>query len=113
MSTPIKLFVYTVKNLAASKSLFSKFLGVEPYADGPYYVGFRTGDQQEVGLVSNAQGRGPIGYVDVSDIKASLKTLMDAGATLQQDVKDVGGGMLVAELKDTSGNRLGLRQSPK
>src|ERR1035438_4785652 len=99
MKTAIKVIVYTVKDLPASKSLFSKYLGVEPYADSSYYVGFRIGDL-EVGLVPNAQGQGPIGYVDVPDIKASLKTLTDAGATLQQDVKVVGGGLLVAELRD-------------
>lgn len=97
MNAAIKLFVYTVKDLATSKSLFSKYLGVEPYADSSYYVGFRMGDQ-EVGLVPDAQGQGPIGCIDVTDIKASLKTLTDAGAILQQDVRDVGGGLLVAEL---------------
>ncbi len=112
MPNQIKLFVYTVRDLAASKSLFSKFLGVEPYAESPFYVGFRTGDQ-EVGLVPNAQDQGPIGYIDVPDIKASLKILKEAGATLQQDARDLGGGLLVAELKDPSGNRLGLRQPVK
>lgn len=112
MNTAIKLFVYTVHDLAASKSLFAKYLGVEPYVDGSYYVGFRMGDQ-EVGLVPNKQTQGPVGYIDVPDIKTSLKTLTDAGAILVQDVRDVGGGLLVAELRDSSGNRLGLRQSSK
>jgi predicted enzyme related to lactoylglutathione lyase len=106
----IKLLVYPVGDLTAAKALFAEFLGVKPYVDGSYYVGFRVGDQ-EIGLDPNAQdSTGPIGYVDVSDIKASLKSLLDAGGQLQQDVKNVGGGLLIATVKDGSGNTLGLRQ---
>jgi hypothetical protein len=39
--------------------------------------------------------------------------LLDAGATTQQDVKDVGGGLLIAQVKDAGGNVLGLRQKTK
>jgi predicted enzyme related to lactoylglutathione lyase len=38
---------------------------------------------------------------------------VEAGAEVVQDVMDVGGGLLVARLKDADGNFLGLRQSPK
>ena len=98
MAQGIKLFVYPVKDVNASKVLYSKLLGVEPYVDGAYYVGFRIGDQ-EIGLDPNAHRKGvttPIGYVEVSDIKGSLQTLLDAGAQVQQEVRDVGGGMLEA-----------------
>ena len=37
---------------------------------------------------------------------------MDAGAQVQQDVRDVGGGKLIAWVKDPDGNTLGLLQSP-
>ena len=49
MNQGIKTVIYPVKDIAAAKTLFSKLLGVEPYADQPYYVGFRVGDQ-EIGL---------------------------------------------------------------
>ncbi len=114
MAQSIKIFVYPVKDVTASKVLYSQFLGVEPYTDGAYYVGFRIGDQ-EIGLDPNAYRKGvttPIGYVEVTDIKGSLQRLLDAGAQLQQDVTDVGGGMLIATVKDLDGNILGLRQLP-
>jgi predicted enzyme related to lactoylglutathione lyase len=113
MSRPIKLIVYPVKDAAASKVLFGKFLGVEPYADGSYYVGFRVGEQ-EIGLDPNALSRGvtvPIAYVDVPDIKSSLRVLLDAGAREQQGIKEIVGGLLVATVIDADGNILGLRQS--
>jgi predicted enzyme related to lactoylglutathione lyase len=106
----IKLIVYPAKDLEKTKSLYSKFLGAEPYADAPYYMGYKL-DNLEVGLDPN--GKAVICYIDVTDIKSSLKTLVDAGGVIQQDIKDVGGGMLIAQIKDANNNILGLRQSPE
>ena len=53
---------------------------------------------------------GPIGYVDVTDIKSSLKEMTDVGAEVVQDPRDVGGGLLVAKVKDADGNVVGFRQ---
>ncbi len=55
---------------------------------------------------------GPIDYWDVDNIAESLKQLLDAGAAVQQEVKDVGGGMLTASVKDADGNIVGLSQAP-
>jgi predicted enzyme related to lactoylglutathione lyase len=110
MAQNIKLIVYPVKDLEAAKTLYGKFLGVEAYADGAYYVGYKL-DDLEVGLDPN--GQAVIGYIDVDDIKAYMQTLLDAGATMHQDIKDVGEGLLIAQVKDADGNVLGLRQSPK
>ena len=111
MNQGISLIVYPVKDLEAAKTLFGTFLGVKPYADSPYYVGFKVGDQ-EVGLDPNATSSGPITYREVTDIKASLQALVDAGAQLQQDVKDVGYGRLIATVKDAGGSTIGLMQNP-
>ncbi|MGH2582835.1 MAG: VOC family protein [Anaerolineales bacterium] len=108
----IKLFVFPVKDLAQAKTLFGAYLGAELYMDESYYVGYRIGDQ-EVGLVPNAPDQathGPIAYVDVSDIKASLAALVEAGGKVHQEIRDVGGGRLVASVTDAAGNELGLRQ---
>jgi predicted enzyme related to lactoylglutathione lyase len=107
MAQAIKLIVYPVKDVEAAKALYGKFLGVEPYADEPYYVGYRL-NGLEVGLDPN--GQAVIAYVDVTDIKEYLQTLLDTGATMHQDIKDVGGGLLIAQVKDANGNILGLRQ---
>ena len=55
---------------------------------------------------------GPVGYWHVDDIKQSLKALVDTGAKAQQEVKDVGGGKLIASVKDADGNVIGLIQAP-
>jgi predicted enzyme related to lactoylglutathione lyase len=51
---------------------------------------------------------GPIGYVRVDDMRQSLQSLLDAGAQVQDDVHDVGGGRLVASVRDADGNVTGL-----
>jgi predicted enzyme related to lactoylglutathione lyase len=114
MDQGISLFIYPVKNIAQAKTLYSKLLGVEPYADEAYYVGFKVGDQ-EIGLDPNGHNTGmtgPVGYWQVDDINESLRLLLDAGAQVQQEVKDVGGGKLIASIKDADGNITGLMQVP-
>jgi predicted enzyme related to lactoylglutathione lyase len=114
MNQGIRLFVYPVKNIAGAKTLYRQLLGVEPYVDQAYYVGFRIGDQ-EIGLDPNGHNQGmtgPVGYWQVEDIRQSLQSLLDAGAQIQQEVKDVGGGRLTAWVKDADGNVTGLMQSP-
>lgn len=112
MKQGISQVVYPVKDLAKAKAIYSKFLGVEPYADMPYYVGYRVGDQ-EIGLDPNgfSTSSGPIAYTEVADIKASLKALLDAGAQLVKDPTDVGGGLLIAQVKDADGSVIGLKQA--
>jgi predicted enzyme related to lactoylglutathione lyase len=114
MSQGIKQFNYPVEDLARAKALYSKLLGVEPYVDEPYYVGFRVG-KQEIGLDPNGHKlgmTGPAGFFEVSDIAQSLQALLDVGAQIQQEARDVGGGKLVAYVKDADGNSIGLIQSP-
>jgi predicted enzyme related to lactoylglutathione lyase len=55
---------------------------------------------------------GPVGYWPVNNIKKSLQSLLDAGAQMQEEIKDVGGGKLIASVKDADSNIIGLIQSP-
>ena len=55
---------------------------------------------------------GPVGCWHVDDIEASVKLLLDAGAQVQEAVSDVGGGKLVASVRDADGNVIGLIQTP-
>jgi predicted enzyme related to lactoylglutathione lyase len=114
MTSGIKTVIYPVKDLARAKALYTKLSGVEPYADEAYYVGFSVGDQQ-IGLDPNGHSQGmtgPVGYWHVDDIKESLERLLEAGAEEQQAIRDVGGGKLIASVKDVDGNVIGLIQSP-
>ena len=106
------ILTYPVTDAAQAKMLYNKLLGVEPYVDSTYYVGYKLGEH-EIGLVPNGKKQGltgPTPYFDVNDIRSTLKSLVEAGATVQQEVRDVGGGLLVATVKDKDGNISGLRQ---
>ena len=112
MDQGIGVIIYPVSDLAQAKTLFRTLLGVEPYADEAYYVGFRVGDQ-EIGLDPHGHNQGltgPVGYFHVSDIQQSLQALVDAGAQTQQEITDVGGGKLIAWVKDADNNLIGLMQ---
>jgi predicted enzyme related to lactoylglutathione lyase len=109
MNQGIRTVVYPVKDIARAKALFRELLGVEPYADDPYYVGFKVG-HQDIGLDPNGHQAGMTVYYQVDDIYKSLKSLLDAGARPVQEIKDIGGGGLIASVKDENGNLIGLIQ---
>ncbi len=111
MNQGIKTVIYPVKDITRAKTLFRTLLGVEPYADAPYYVGFKVGDQ-DIGLDPNGHKHGMTAYYTVDDIKASLQSLVDAGAQVVQEIKDVGMGKLIAAARDADGNIIGLTQEP-
>lgn len=115
MNEGIKTIIFPVRDVAAAKGIFTELVGAEPYADMPYYVGYRIGEQ-EIGLDPNGHKTGmtgPIGYWEVDDIKAVIETLSDRGAETVQEPRDVGGGKLIARIKDADGNVIGLAQTPK
>jgi predicted enzyme related to lactoylglutathione lyase len=114
MNQGVRTIIYPVKDIAQAKTLYSALLGTTPLMDELYYVGFKVGDQ-DIGLDPNGHKQGmtgPVGYYHVDDIKKSLQLLLDAGAQMQQETKDVGGGKLIASVKDGDGNIIGLIQLP-
>ncbi len=109
----VSLIVYPASDVPKATRLFATLLGTEPYADMPYYVGFKAGDM-EIGLVPKAAhgNAGALAYVTVADINAALEALIAAGAEKLQDPRDVANGLLVATVKDPDGTVIGLRQFP-
>jgi len=103
------LLVYPVREMEPAKRLFQAVLGVEPYVDTAYYAGFQA-DDLEIGLDPHGSSSGPIAYWKVDDIRASLQQLLDAGAELVQDVRSVGTGRQIAQVKDAGGSTVGILQ---
>jgi predicted enzyme related to lactoylglutathione lyase len=112
MNHSVRTIIYPVKDVTRAKAMFRALLATEPHADAAYYVGFKVGDQ-EIGLLPNGHDMGmtgPVGYYHIDDIKQRLQSLVEAGAQVQEDVHDVGGGRLIASVKDPDGNVIGLLQ---
>jgi predicted enzyme related to lactoylglutathione lyase len=108
MSFP-SLIVMPVSNVETAKATYRALLGVDPYVDQPYYIGFKT-EGGEIGLDPNGK-IGPLAYWDVDDLDDVVDKLTAAGATVTQEPADVGGGLMIAVLADADGNPIGLRQA--
>ena len=114
MSEEIRTLIYPVRNVEQTKSLLGIVLGAEPYVDTDYYVGFRVGGT-EVGLDPNGHRRcmtGPVPFTEVADITTTYDRLIEAGAEGVQAPYDVGAGKLVASVKDSDGNMIGIMHTP-
>ena len=110
MNKGVKTIIYPVKEMSQAKAIFGKLLGVDPYADQPYYIGFKIGDQ-DIGLVPNNPESAMTAFFHVDDIQNSLQIVVDAGGQIIQDIKNVGGGRLIASVKDVNSNIIGLIQN--
>jgi catechol 2,3-dioxygenase-like lactoylglutathione lyase family enzyme len=108
----LRTVIYPAPDLAASKAWFTGLLGVEPYFDEPFYVGYSVAGY-ELGLDPNGEPKlGPITYWGVPDAQAGLERLVDAGAGSRGDAQDVGGGIRVATVLEPGGSVLGIIENP-
>jgi predicted enzyme related to lactoylglutathione lyase len=115
MNQGLRTVVVPVRDLAQAKALYQALLGAEPHTDQPSYVGFRLGDQ-DIALDPNGHAKGmsgTIAYWHVDDLHERLQQLLAAGAQIDRDVQDVGGGRLIVSVKDADGNVVGLLQDPR
>jgi len=114
MNKGVKTVIYPVSDVDRAKTLFSRLLGTDPVIDQPYYVGFSVAGQ-DIGLDPSGFDRNMSGatpFWEVDDLRAVVVDLTGAGATIAEDVRDVGGGKLIAILEDEDGNMIGLTQTP-
>lgn len=117
MDTPkllgLRTVIYAAPDLARAKAWYATVLGIEPYFDQPFYVGFSVGGY-ELGLDPNAQVAegSTITYWGVANIAASVQHFLDNGARNVAPIQDVGDGIYVASLKDPFGNVVGLIENP-
>jgi predicted enzyme related to lactoylglutathione lyase len=112
----LRTAIYHVDDLAQAKAWYSTILGIAPYFDQPFYVGFNVAGY-ELGLQpkdTKTPNAGPtvVAYWGVADAKAALARLLQLGARLHEDVQDVGEGIKVASVTDPSGNVFGIIENP-
>jgi predicted enzyme related to lactoylglutathione lyase len=104
--------LYPTTDLAAAKAYYTELFGVGPDMDQPYYMSF-TVNGLHVGFDPNGHKRGftgPVSFWNVEDIKETVQKLVDGGGTVVEEPHNVGGGKLVATVKDADGNLTGLMQ---
>ena len=109
----LRTVIYAAPDLGSTKEWYAKALGIEPYFDEPFYVGFNVGGY-ELGLDPNAQiaDGSTLTYWGVANIEARLQHFLSLGATAHTDIQDVGDGIKTATIRDPFGNVVGLIENP-
>ena len=106
----LRTAVYYVNDLEKAKAWYSSVLGIQPYFDAPFYVGFNVSGF-ELGLhpdEGRPKGDGQVPYWKVAGAAKSLERLLELGAIEHEPLQEVGGGIRVATVKDPFGNVLGI-----
>lgn len=113
----LRTTIYKVSDINKAKAWYTKALGISPYFDEPFYVGFNVGGY-ELGLQpeengSSSKSDGVITYWGVEDADESYKRLLGLGATSFEEPTNVGGAIVVAAVKDPWGNVFGVIYNPQ
>lgn len=112
----LRTVIYHVSDLDRAKTWYASVLGVQPYFDQPFYVGFNVGgfelglDPDMTGVTAGSGGVGA--YWGVSDCEAAFNRLVELGASARSAVQEVGEGIRVATVKDPFGNEIGVIENP-
>jgi len=107
---------YKVNDIRAAKEWYTKVLGIPPYFDEAFYVGFNLAGY-ELGLqpeehTGEVKSANTVAYWGVDDVEATYKELLEHGATSFEEPTDVGGGIVVAAVKDPWANAFGIIYNP-
>ncbi len=119
MSTKIlglRTTIYKVADIDAAKEWYTKAFETAPYFDEPFYVGFdiagyELGLQPEESLTTD-KAESVATYWGVNEVKTEFDRLLSLGATAHEQPEEVGGGIIVATLKDPWKNVIGLIYNP-
>jgi predicted enzyme related to lactoylglutathione lyase len=112
----LRTVIYHAPDLEKAKAWYGNALGIEPYFDQPFYVGFNVAGY-ELGLDPDASGAaggksGVVAYWGVTDAEESLRRLVSLGATERSAVQEVGEGIRVASVFDPFDNIFGIIENP-
>ena len=112
----LRTVIYHAPDLEKTKAWYAKALGIAPYFDEPFYVGFNVGGY-ELGLDPDASSTpggkgGVLAYWGVTNAEDSYRRLISLGASERSAVQEVGEGIRVATVFDPFGNIFGMIENP-
>jgi len=112
----LRTVIYHAPNLEETKAWYSSVLGIQPYFDQPFYVGYNVGGY-ELGLDPDSAStpggnHGSVAYWGVTNASASFERLVSLGAKARTAVQEVGDGIRVATVIDPFGNIFGIIENP-
>jgi len=101
---------YRAPDIVAARDWYAAVLGVAPYFDQPFYVGFNVGGY-ELGLVPDVPAHSGAAW-GVADIATAHAHFLAHGAEEIEAPHEVGGDIWTSLLRDPFGNQLCLLQNP-
>ncbi len=108
----LRTAIYPAPDLEAAKDWWTAQLGVEPYFDQPFYVGYAVGGF-ELGLLPDGDpADGVLTYWGVADVRAAVDALLASGATEHRPATEVGDDIVTATVRTPDGSVLGLIRNP-
>ncbi len=111
----LRTVIYHVDDIDKAKKWYSDVLGIKPYFDQPFYVGFNVGGF-ELGLDPNGNGikngNNVVAYWGIDNAESALSHILKYGAKKETEIQDVGEGIKIATVKDPFGNVFGIIENP-
>ncbi len=108
----LRTTIYPTDDLMGSTRWFRGLLGIEPYFEEEFYVGFNVGGY-ELGIDPNSDvSDGVQSYWGVDDIDAASDEILASGASVESEISDVGEGIKVASFRLPDGNLFGIIENP-
>jgi predicted enzyme related to lactoylglutathione lyase len=111
----LRTVIYFVKDLDKAKAWYTEVFSKPPYFDKPYYVGFNI-EGFELGLQPDNEGENfennTVAYWGVKDASAVYQHLLQNGSIANEEVRNVGGGILIGTVIDPAGNLFGIIENP-
>ncbi len=108
----LRTVVYFVEDPQKAKMWYEKLLGIAPYYDTPYYIGFNVGGY-ELGIHPLEGAKpGSKTYWGVKNADEAYAKLLSEGCASHTPISDVGDGIRLGVVTDPFGNELGIIENP-
>jgi predicted enzyme related to lactoylglutathione lyase len=111
----LRTVIYAAPDIAKTKEWYAQALGIQPYFDEPFYVGFNVGGYElglDPGWKKPTDDSGTLAYWGVKDVQAAYDRLIELGAKPHHAIQDVGEGIKLATVIDPFGNVVGIIENP-
>lgn len=112
----LRTTIYHVPDLQKAKVWYSKAFECQPYFEEPFYIGFNVAGY-ELGLVpdetpADKKSDNIESFWGVENLEEAHNRLIEQGASEHVAPTNVGGEIVVSNLKDPWGNVIGLIYNP-
>jgi catechol 2,3-dioxygenase-like lactoylglutathione lyase family enzyme len=108
----LRTVIYPVPDLAAATAWWTALLGLTPYFEQPFYVGFAVAGY-ELGLLPDASpADGALTYWGVDSVADAMAEAIAVGAIEHTAATEVGDGIVTGSVLSSTGSIVGFIYNP-